>query len=125
VFHLALNIKAEVMQCVYSSGTGRPRPLAVQKVPKVSGQRGFFSSLLSTVARGNTPNPSPVTLPDEPTEIDPLTANETSILLSVFSADVDIRLDKQMITELHRSTKKNPPKQLKYELIYVGAAHIL
>lgn len=41
--------------------------------------------------------------------------------LSVFSAEVDVKLNMKMASELHRSTKKNPPSKLKYELIYVGS----
>ena len=52
--------------------------------------------------------------------MDPMVVNETNITLSIFSADVNVRLDKKMATELHRSTKKNPPSKLKYELIYVS-----
>jgi hypothetical protein len=121
----ALNIKAEVMRWVYSSGTQKPQPLSGLKQLKASGQRGFFTSLLTTIAGGATPNRSLTVLPTEPAEeVDPVTVNETSVALFIFSADVDVRLDKKMVTELHRSTKKNPPRQLKYELIYVSTVCI-
>jgi Protein of unknown function (DUF3684) len=53
--------------------------------------------------------------------INPLSIDETSVSLSIFSADVAVRLDRKLSVELHRSTKKNPPNKLKYELIYVSA----
>jgi hypothetical protein len=113
------------MRWVYSSGTQKPQPLSGLKQLKASGQRGFFTSLLTTIAGGATPNRSLTVLPTEPAEeVDPVTVNETSVALFIFSADVDVRLDKKMVTELHRSTKKNPPRQLKYELIYVSTVCI-
>jgi hypothetical protein len=39
--------------------------------------------------------------------------------LSIFSATVQVNLDKKMSAELVRSTKKNPPSKMKFELIYV------
>lgn len=75
----------------------------------------FFSSGGSTPQRVVTP------LPIEPVaEIDQLKVTETRVTLSVFSAEVDVKLNVKMASELHRSTKKNPPSKLKYELIYVG-----
>ena len=41
--------------------------------------------------------------------------------MSIFTADVLVKLDGKMIAELNRSTKKNPPTRMKYELIYVGS----
>lgn len=55
--------------------------------------------------------------------LDPLTVTKTSVTLAIYSADVDVRLDKKIAVELHRSTKKNPPSRLKYELIYVSLRH--
>ena len=42
------------------------------------------------------------------------------MVLSIFAADIAVKLDQKMISELNRSTKKNPPTRMKYELIYVG-----
>lgn len=50
-----------------------------------------------------------------------LRINETSVVLAVFSADVDVILDERMKRELLRATKKNAPQKMKYELIYVSA----
>ncbi|KAJ7188459.1 hypothetical protein C8R46DRAFT_1171527 [Mycena filopes] len=111
----SLRIQADTMRWVYSSGTGKPQPLAVKsdKAP----QSNFFKSWLgfsSTPQRVSTPLPAPEEV------IDPLTINETSVSLSIFSAAVDVRLDKKVAAELHRSTKKNPPDKIKYELIYTA-----
>jgi hypothetical protein len=115
----ALHIKAEVMQCVYSAGTEKPPPPPPQPVLKsLKLNGGFFSSLFST---RSTPQRDVVSLPIYQADpVDPLTINETSVALSIFSADVDVSLEKKMAIELHRSTKKNPPRKLKYELIYVS-----
>jgi Protein of unknown function (DUF3684) len=53
-----------------------------------------------------------------------LEVNETSVSLAIFGADVDVKLDKKMRNELLRSTKKNPPAKLRFELIYVSLIHI-
>jgi hypothetical protein len=50
-----------------------------------------------------------------------LEANSSNVVLTIFAANVDVRLDKKMTTELLRSTKKNPPSRLRYELIYVSS----
>ncbi|KAH6912035.1 hypothetical protein BKA70DRAFT_1266345 [Coprinopsis sp. MPI-PUGE-AT-0042] len=44
----------------------------------------------------------------------------TSISLSVFSAIVSVRLDKKLSAEIHRCTKKSPPTQMRYDLVYTG-----
>lgn len=117
---LALHIKAEVMRWVYSSGSEKPPPRPAAKQVKASSQGGFFSSLFSSLAGNPSVPPSPIPSPAPIVEVNPMEVNETNVVLSIFSADVDVQLDKKMAMELHRSTKKNPPKRLKYELIYVG-----
>lgn len=126
---LALHIKAEVMRWVYTAGTEKPRnisPLALK--PSKSSHGGFlstFSSFFNT-SGASTPQRAVTPVPVKPIiEIDPLTVIETQVALSVFSVDVDVRLTTKMATELHRSTKKNPPSKLKYELIYVGSPLLL
>lgn len=108
------------MRWVYSTGSEKPPPPIIQQ-SKPSGHGGFFSSLFSSLGGGSTPQRNVIPLPVLPIEdFDPLEVNETSVALSIFSADVDVRLEKKMMVELHRSTKKNPPRKLKYELIYVS-----
>ncbi|KAJ7594698.1 hypothetical protein C8J56DRAFT_927422 [Mycena floridula] len=115
-----LYIKAEVMRYVYTSGTEKPpTPSATRRVPAPQG--GFFSSLLSSFAGGSTPQRSATPLPPQEVEVvDPLTVNETSVTLSIFSAEADVRLNKKVAAELLRSTKKKPPPAIKYELIYTA-----
>jgi len=48
-----------------------------------------------------------------------LEVGQSSVVLTIFTAEVDVKLSEKMSAELHRSTKKNPPRALKYELIYV------
>ncbi|KAG6820876.1 hypothetical protein H0H93_010220 [Arthromyces matolae] len=111
-----LHIQAEVMQWVYTSGSEKKRPMSVFKSKTNAGS--FFSSLFAFAAnsapqRQSTPLPSAK-------DIDPSTVNETSVSLSIFSAEVDVTLGKKIAGELYRSTKKNPPTKLKYELIYTA-----
>lgn len=118
----ALHIKAEVMRWVYSSGSEKkpkPRPVPL-KLSKPAGAGSFFSSLFTSLSGNATPQRSITPLPVVEKVVDPLTINETSVSLSIFSADVDVRLNKKVAAELHRSTKKNPPNKLKYDLIYVS-----
>ncbi|KAJ7675084.1 hypothetical protein B0H17DRAFT_1170632 [Mycena rosella] len=111
----SLRIQADTMRWVYSSGTEKPQPLAL-KQPKSSAP-SLFSWLVSSA----TPQRIATPLPPEPEAVvDPLTVNETSVSLSIFSANVDVRLDKKVAAELYRSTKKNPPTKVKYELIYTA-----
>jgi hypothetical protein len=56
-------------------------------------------------------------VPEE--SINLLEARSSNIVLTIFAANVDVRLDKKMAVELLRATKKNPPSRLRYELIYV------
>ena len=118
----ALSIKAEVMQWVYMAGTEKPQPKKEPPKPAAAtGGGGFFSSLFSSFggsgqpSRTVTPAPAPPPVP----KVDPKTIVESSVVLSIFTADILVRLDQKMIAELNRSTKKNPPTRMKYELIYV------
>jgi hypothetical protein len=45
-----------------------------------------------------------------------------NVTLTVFTAEVDVKVDEKLSAELRRSTKKNPPSRLKYSLIYVGVS---
>ncbi|EIN13823.1 hypothetical protein PUNSTDRAFT_117488 [Punctularia strigosozonata HHB-11173 SS5] len=122
-----LHISAQVMRWVHTVGTDKPPPPAKQRQqakPSAQTSGGFFSSLfsslgVSTPQRSNTPLPPAPPLP-KPKEVD-LTENiDSSVVLTIFSADVEVKLDKKMTAELVRSTKKNPPSRMKYELIYTG-----
>ncbi|KAH7915898.1 hypothetical protein BJ138DRAFT_824538 [Hygrophoropsis aurantiaca] len=118
-----IRIKAEVVQAVYSLGTEKPAVIIVAKPTKPAASQGggFFSSLFSSFAGNATPQRTITPLPPPPAEKkDPMEVFQSSVTLTVFSADVEVRLDRKMIAELHRSTKKNPPQQLSYSLIYTG-----
>lgn len=104
------------MRWVYSVGSEKPAPVASKPAKS---QGGFFSSLFglgsSTPQRAGTPQP----VTPAP-EVDLTEINESSVRLSIFAANVDVKLDKKMTAELLRSTKKNPPSKVKFELIYVS-----
>ncbi|EIW74063.1 hypothetical protein CONPUDRAFT_86046 [Coniophora puteana RWD-64-598 SS2] len=115
-----IRIKAEVMHAVYSVGTEKPPPLPAEK-PVRQAQSGFFSSLFSSFTGGSsTPQRVATPLPPPAPEDPPIKVHESSVTLTIFTADVSVSVDKKMEAELHRSTKKNPPRQLKYSLIYTG-----
>lgn len=110
-----------------------PPPLALTQ-PKTSskpsgGRSGFFSSLFSSLTSGPDHSPSrpasvfnatPTPTPPPPVkEIDPLTILTSNVVLSIFSAEAAVKLQKQVIAELVRSTKKNPPSSVRIDLIYV------
>ncbi|KAG2126877.1 uncharacterized protein EDB93DRAFT_1257371 [Suillus bovinus] len=111
-------IQAQVMHAVYDLGTEKPLVLPVGETPKVS-QGGFFSTLLSTFTSHHQPVLAKP-LPQPQTNKDPTGVYNSSVTLTMFNADVDVKLDKKLQSELHRSTKKNPPAHLNYSLIYTG-----
>lgn len=108
------------MDWVYTVGTEKPQPIVVEPTKQKTG--GFFSSLFSGLAGANTPQrtPTPLVTPAV-TEADLLLINESNVVLTIFTAEVDVQLTKKMSAELHRSTKKNPPAKVKYQLIYVSS----
>ncbi|KAI0747853.1 hypothetical protein C8Q80DRAFT_1168786 [Daedaleopsis nitida] len=116
-----LSIKADVMQWVYMAGTEKPQPK--KEPPKLAaGGGGFFSSLFSNLTGSAAPTraATPMGARNPEPQIDPKTVVESNVALSIFAADIVVKLDKKMIAELNRSTKKNPPTRMKYELIYTG-----
>jgi Protein of unknown function (DUF3684) len=124
---LALNISAEVLRLVYTGGSEKkPPPRPENRPVKVSTNTGFFSSLFSSLGASTTPvaprTPSP--LPPSNLEApDPMAAVSSHVILTVFCGEVEVSLTQKMTTELHRSTKKNPPTKMKLELIYVCTIH--
>ncbi|KAI9067076.1 hypothetical protein FKP32DRAFT_1644765 [Trametes sanguinea] len=117
-----LSIKAEVMQWVYMAGTEKPQPKKEPPRPTAGGGGGFFSSIISSLTGSNAPSrtTTPAPAPSPVPQVDPLAVVTSNVVLSIYAADVSVRLDQKMIAELHRSTKKNPPTRMKYELIYTG-----
>ena len=118
----ALSIQAQVMKWVYTSGTEKRHVTLPTKTTKESG--GFFSSLFGSFSGSSiTQRATTPALPSTPKVINLLAVNETSVSLTVFSASVRVQLEKKLATEIHRSTKKNPPTQMKLELIYVSSSY--
>ena len=106
------------MNWVYSTGTERPKQVTV--IEQTKHKTGFFSSLFG-LGGGSTPQRAPSPLPPQPVvnEAEYLKVGQSSVVLTIFTAEVEIKLSQKISVELHRSTKKNPPRALKYELIYV------
>lgn len=105
------------MNAVYAVGTEKRPLLEVLEPLKPKG--GFFSSLVSAFTSQSTPQPETPALPPQPPK-DPTELHEMNVTLTVFTANVDVKVDKKLSAELVRSTKKNPPARLTYDLIYVG-----
>ncbi|KAF9644423.1 hypothetical protein BDM02DRAFT_3272450 [Thelephora ganbajun] len=113
-----LHITAEVMNWVYSTGTEKPKPVPI--IEQIKSKTGFFSSLFG-LSGGSTPQRAPSPLPQLAiTEAEYLKVGQSTVVLAIFTAEVDVKLSQKISVELHRSTKKNPPRALKYELIYTG-----
>jgi hypothetical protein len=118
----ALRIEAEVVGLVYEVGSEKPSVTSKTDIlnsssPKTS---GFFSPLSDRFEAFPTPQGTPTQAPAVHNEsIDLLEANSLNIVLTIFAANVTVHLDGKMKGELQRATKKNPPSQLRYELIYV------
>ena len=106
------------MNWVYSTGTEKPRQTSI--VEQTKHKTGFFSSLFG-LGGSSTPQRAPSPLPPQPVinEAEYLKVGKSSVVLTIFTAEVDVKLNQKISAELHRSTKKNPPRALKYELIYV------
>jgi hypothetical protein len=102
------------MNWVYSVGTEKPKRFIEQIKPKTGISRlGLGSS---------TPQRPPSPLPPQPAanEAEYLKVGQSKVVLTIFTADVDVKLSQKLSAELHRATQKNLPRKLKYELIYVG-----
>lgn len=120
----ALHIEAEVIRWVYTVGSEKPsaapKPEPLRAVSHQTS--GFFSSLFAGFGGPSTPRRTPTPAPVLPKEsINLLEAHSSNVVLTIFAANVDVRLNKKMTAELLRSTKKNPPSRLRYELIYVSS----
>jgi len=106
------------MNWVYSTGTERPKQVPV--IEQIKHKAGFFSSLFG-LGGNSTPQRAASPLPPQPVinEAEYLKVGQSSVVLTIFTAQVDVKLSQKVSVELHRSTKKNPPRALTYELIYV------
>ena len=125
------------MQWVYAAGSSikpRKRQTLAQQQSRKAVSSGFFSSLFSgfgSTPRGPSPQPEPIV--EEVNEQEQqaeeqkklLKITETGVVLAVFSAQVDVRLDGALREELLRATKKNAPTKMRYELIYVCEIYLI
>ena len=115
------------MRCVYTSFTAKP----VQAVPVsyaspvsattlTQSASGFLSSLFSSFA---APTPQRTLAPQPPPppkkDLELHMTVKSHVILTIFSADIQVVLDRKLATELQRSTKKNPPNRMSLDLIYV------
>ena len=105
------------MGCVYRIGTKKTKQIS--SIKKAKPKTKFFSSLFGS-GDNSTPQHGPST--SSPGLIDEaayLELDHSSVELTIFMAEVDVKLSPKILAELHRSMRKNPPRTLKYELIYV------
>lgn len=123
------------MQWVYAAGTSKPRRRQTleQQETRAAVSSGFFSSIFSAfgASRAESPHPEPVPVnkaEEREREIEErkglLNMTEAGVVLAVFSAQVDVKLDDSTRRELLRATKKNAPSRMKYELIYVSSQYV-
>ncbi|CCM02906.1 uncharacterized protein FIBRA_05020 [Fibroporia radiculosa] len=116
-----LSIKTELIRWVYMSGSERKSTVVVSKPTPAVGSGSFFSSLFASLSGTSTPQ-RPVTplQPVSANDADSTEIIESSVTLSVFTAEVMVKIDQKLRRELNRATKKNPPTSMRLELIYTG-----
>jgi len=114
---MPLHIEAEVVRWVYNVGSEKPStPSRTDTLKTATHQTsGFFSPQSDRVKASSTPVPM---VPKAPINL--FEATSSNIVLTIFAANVEVRLDEKMTGELLRSTLKKPPSRLRYELIYMG-----
>lgn len=102
------------MNYVYGTGTGKPG-----RIPKIEPEAAFFSP--TGLGRSSSPQQAPSTpsLQQGTDAVEYLRFTQSSVVLTIYTAEVDVDISQKLSAELHRSTRKNPPHTLKYELIYV------
>lgn len=119
-----------MIELVYKVGSENPSVTNKTDILQSSSHKasGFFSPLSDEFDVPPTPEGTPAQAPvAHKGSIHTLKANSSNIDLTIFTANVDVRLDEKMAGELVRATKKNPPSRLRYDLIYVSfmVKHIL
>lgn len=102
----------EGVRLIYSFATKIKQFSAVKKLKHKRFLSSFFGSSETNISQPTPPLQSPQQLRDEAEDM-------SSVMLTIFAANVDVSLDSKLAAEVQRSTKKNAPRTLKYELIYV------
>ena len=113
----ALRIEANVVRWVYNVASEKPSNISgTDSLNTATYQTsGFFSPQSDAFETSST------LVPMAPKEsINLFETTSSNIVLTIFTANVEVRLDKKMTGELLRSTLKKPPSRLRYELIYVS-----
>jgi Protein of unknown function (DUF3684) len=115
-YFTALHIEAEVVRWVYNVGSENPSTISKRDPLKTGTHQtsSFFSPESDPFEESSTSAPM---LPKEP--INPFEVASSNIALTIFAANVNVRLDEKMTEELLRSTLKKPPSRLRYELLFV------
>ena len=106
------------MHGVYATLAGTQKHSSLEGSEPHKSEGGSFSPFDSGPTNQSTPSLSKA-LPSQPPK-DSAELHNTSVTLTVFTAEVDVNADKKLSAELLRSTKKNPPGRLEYHLIYVS-----
>ena len=105
------------MGCAYKIGTKKTRQVSVIK--KKAKPKTKFLSFFGPNASSTSHQAPSVSPPEPPTDEAELEVDHSGVELTIFTAFVDVKLSTKVSAELHRSMRKNPPRTLKYELIYV------
>ena len=101
------------MDSVYGAGMGKSR-----QIPDIEPEDVFFSP--SGLGEG-IPRRAFPSLPTQLVinEAGCLKVAQFSVVLTIFTAEVDVKLDEKLSTELYRAMRKNPPRKVKCQLVYV------
>jgi hypothetical protein len=116
----ALHITADVLNWVYTVPTEKPAPVLARDIKPAARAGGLLGSFWSALtAAPAAPAPAPAPVQAKAPEKDPLASTSARVTLSVWAADVSVRVDAKLGQELLRATKKRPPGATRVELIYV------
>lgn len=101
-----IHIKADIIHAVYAVGSEK-RSVAHTTEPHKSQSRFFVLFVVAFT----TPAPChQAPLPPPPLSKDSTEILETSMTLTVFTAEVSVNVDEKLSVELLQSTKKNLPQ---------------
>ncbi|KIY74271.1 hypothetical protein CYLTODRAFT_416120 [Cylindrobasidium torrendii FP15055 ss-10] len=108
----SLLINAEIAKWVLASA---PKPVALLSP---QGMLSKFTGIMSRPwgQKAQTPEPP------APTPVDINAVEQMSVVLDLYSADLTSKLSSRQKAEVHSAMQKDPPTQLKLELVYTGKA---